>query len=81
MKKKDLVDLKNKSAKELAAKAQEISKSIVDIRLEMKLGKVNNVHSANAKRKELAKVLTIHRDQALTEKESSKATELKAKGN
>ncbi len=58
MKKKDLIDLKNKSQKDLAIKAKELRKSITELALELKLGKSKNVHETRHKRKEIAQVLT-----------------------
>lgn len=58
MKKKDLIDLKNKTEKELMSKADEARHSLVNTRLEMKLGRVKNVHEVKSKRKDLAQIMT-----------------------
>jgi len=59
MKKKDLIDIKNKSQKDLISRAKELQKSIIDSALEAKLGKTKNVHETRNKRKEMAQILTF----------------------
>lgn len=72
MKMKDLVELKNKDKKELERKIKEMEKSLVETRLELKLGKIKNVHEVNKKRKELAQALTILSLKALTDTKKKK---------
>lgn len=59
MKKKDLIDLKNKSQKDLETKVNELRKEVVTLALESKLEKVKNLHETRNKRKEIAQVLTF----------------------
>lgn len=59
MKKKDLIDLKNKSALDLRRKIKDIQLEMTNSILELKMGKVKNVHEANTKRKDLARALTF----------------------
>lgn len=68
MKKKDLVDLKNKNKTELKSKVADMRKVLVETGLELKLGRVKNVHEFNKKRKELAQTLTFLRTRELDEK-------------
>lgn len=59
MKKRDLTELKNKEVKDLKLKVQELRNSIVETRLELKLGRLSNAHSLMKTKKNLAQVLTI----------------------
>lgn len=59
MKKRDFNDLKNKSTKDLAKKVQDLKRELTEAILELKMGKTKNVHEANAKRKDIAKIKTL----------------------
>lgn len=59
MKKKELNELKAKSIAELTRKLTELQKEKVNTQLELKMGKLKNVHLIEQKRKEIAKIKTI----------------------
>lgn len=59
MKKKDFDQLKNKNIKDLEKYIAEGQKSLVMGKLELKMGKVKNVHLANQLKKDIAKAQTI----------------------
>ncbi len=59
MKKKELNELKAKSIAELTRKLTELQKEKVNTQLELKMGKLKNVHLIKQKRKEIAKIKTI----------------------
>lgn len=76
MKKKDRIELKSKPSKELIKKASDFKKSITELTLEQKLGKNKNVHEANNKRKDLARILTFLKVQQII---GSKNTQVEKK--
>lgn len=63
MKKKDLQDLRTKEVKELqsllAKKRQELAKMM----LELRSGKIKNVHAGKSLRKDMAQILTIMKEE------------------
>lgn len=67
MKKKNLIELKNKSSQELKTMSNDLQKKLTEIRFELKLGKLKNVHEANLKRREHAQVLTFLKLKELSE--------------
>ncbi|KKR78042.1 MAG: hypothetical protein UU23_C0004G0024 [Candidatus Curtissbacteria bacterium GW2011_GWA1_40_9] len=61
MKKRELINLKNKSLKDLISLVGDMKKTITESKLELKLSRVKNVHETNRKQKELAQILTFIR--------------------
>ncbi|OGD92531.1 50S ribosomal protein L29 [Candidatus Curtissbacteria bacterium RIFCSPHIGHO2_01_FULL_41_44] len=59
MKNKDLNELKNKSIENLKKIIADQEKEEKQTRLKLKIGKIKNVHLANQKRKDIAKIKTI----------------------
>ena len=59
MKKKDFSELKTKTAKELSDRLQTLRTEIVNANLELKMGRVKNVHEVIAKRRDAARILTL----------------------
>jgi len=59
MKKKDLNELKTKTNKDLAKKVIDLERELTAATLELKMGKVKNVHVVRSKKKDIAAILTI----------------------
>ena len=59
MKRKDLEELKIKSIYDLKKKIIDLEKEKVSANLELKMGKLKNVHQLMQKRKDIAQVKTI----------------------
>lgn len=59
MKKKDFEQLKQLSQEELKQKVEKIKEEALKIKMEIVQGKIKNVHGYLAKRKEIAKILTL----------------------
>ncbi|OGE08142.1 50S ribosomal protein L29 [Candidatus Curtissbacteria bacterium RIFCSPLOWO2_02_FULL_40_13b] len=59
MKKKDLMELKNKNIEEIQKKIDQLVSEIVVNKLELKMGKLKNVHLISKKKKDLARLETI----------------------
>lgn len=59
MKKKDLDELKNKGISDLKIEIKKLQKEAIDTLLELKIGKIKNVHAYNQKRKDIARVKTV----------------------
>lgn len=72
MKKKDLIELKNKSSQDLRKKAKDGQVELTNSILELKMGKTKNVHIGNSKRKDLARILTFLKMNTLKEQTESK---------
>lgn len=59
MKKKDLAELKTKSISQLTKMIADLEKEKVKVQLELKMGKIKNVHLVKMRRKEIAQAKTI----------------------
>lgn len=59
MKKKDLAELKTKSISQLTKMIADLEKEKVKVQLELKMGKIKNVHLVKIMRKEIAQAKTI----------------------
>ena len=59
MKKNDLNDLKKKTTKELTHMLKELNKKKLEVAIELKMGKVKNVHTRLNLKRDIAKVMTI----------------------
>ncbi len=59
MKKRELVDLRNKDLLELRKREKDARKELTQSIIELKMGKVKNVHDSNTKRKNIARILTF----------------------
>lgn len=68
MKKKDLQDIKTKSINDLKNKVSDLAKQKTNSLLELKMGKVKNVHAVKKIRKDIAQIKTIARLKFLMEK-------------
>lgn len=71
MKKKDLQDLKTKNVKDLRNKIADLEKQKTNSLLELKMGKVKNVHTVKKTKKDIAQAKTIARLKFLMEKNES----------
>lgn len=71
MKRKDLQDIKTKSVKDLKNKISDLEKQKTNSLLELKMGKVKNVHTVKKIKKDIAQVKTIARLKFLMEKNES----------
>lgn len=65
MKKNDIAKLKNRSAEELRKDAVEMREKLWELRREIAGGKVKNVRSRRALRRDLARVLTVANQKSL----------------
>ncbi len=61
MKKKDLDEIKTKSISQLEKRLEELEKEKTNNLLELKMGKIKNVHLVNQKKKDIARIKTILR--------------------
>lgn len=59
MKRKDLQELKTKSLKDLSSRIGQLQKQKITNLLELKMGKLKNVHSIKKIRKEIAQLKTF----------------------
>lgn len=59
MKKKDLEQLKKQDVKALKKKIADLKKEAANIKIDLSMGKVKNVHTLLQKKKEVAKTMTI----------------------
>lgn len=59
MKKKDLEQLKNQDIKALKNKIAELKREAANIKIDLSMGKVKNVHTLLQKKKDVAKIITI----------------------
>ncbi len=59
MKKREIAELKSKKIEELNAKMDQLKNEIVTNLLELKMGKLKNVHLINKKKKDVARLKTI----------------------
>ncbi|OGD85472.1 50S ribosomal protein L29 [Candidatus Curtissbacteria bacterium RBG_13_35_7] len=59
MKKQTFNELKAKTQKELNQKIADLEKEIINESLELKMGKVKNVHNVKNKKKDIAKIKTL----------------------
>ena len=53
------IELRKKDAKELAKTVQELRKKLSDLRFKFSSGKLKNVKEINSSKKEIARILTI----------------------
>jgi len=67
MKRKDLQDIKAKSMKDLKNKITDLEKQKVNNLLELKMGKIKNVHTVKKIKKDIAQAKTITRLKSLKE--------------
>lgn len=67
MKKKDIRDLKSVTIPDLNKKEKETKKELANIKMELKMSRVKNVHEYRAKRKDLARIMTIKKLLTFTE--------------
>lgn len=58
-----VAEIRKLPTKDLAAKSNELREEIVSLRRRISLGEVDNVRLARAKRKDLARVLTVLSEQ------------------
>lgn len=72
MRKKDLEELKNKNLKQLYQVIGEKKKELTNDQIELKMGKIKNVHKVNHQRKVIAKINTILRSRTAIELEKKK---------
>ncbi|MEK7580724.1 MAG: 50S ribosomal protein L29 [Patescibacteria group bacterium] len=61
MKKKDLKDLRTKNYLDLKKKETDARHGLTETRVQSKMGQVKNVHLANSKRKDIARIMTFLR--------------------
>ena len=59
MKKKDLMEFKSKNVEDIQKKIDQLIGEIVVNKLELKMGKLKNVHLVSKKKKDLASLKTI----------------------
>ena len=68
MKKQQLNEIKNKSIKDLKAQVKSIKKEIANLTMDLKLGKLKNLHAISAKRRDIAQTLTLVNEKLILEK-------------
>lgn len=73
MKKKELADLKIKSHEQLKKAVADLEKDKTGLQLELRQGKLKNLHAVKKKKKEIAQALTILRAKVLTEVSTKEA--------
>ncbi len=81
MKKRDLLELKNKSSQDLRKKVKDFQKELTNSIVELKMGKTKNVHTGNSKRKDIARILTflnLNTQNEKAKKEESKKPKIKS---
>lgn len=59
MKKKEFLELKTKSIEEIKKKIEELTHEIIANKLELRMGKVKDIHLINKKRKDFARLKTL----------------------
>ena len=64
MKKTELTKLKNQTPAELAKTLIEYREKLVQLRRDIESAKVKNVHSADALRKDIARIMTLMQNRA-----------------
>lgn len=74
MKKKELLEIKNKTIENLRLLLVEKKKAQVSMTMEQKLGKVKNVHSAHQIKKDIAEVKTILAEKMFAERVKNEET-------
>ncbi|MGH7195887.1 MAG: 50S ribosomal protein L29 [Candidatus Saccharimonadales bacterium] len=62
-----LADIRKQSTADLAKEATRLRQEIAETRRRLHLGEIDNVHVAKAKRKDLARVLTVLGEQLFKE--------------
>ena len=73
MKKKDLREFASKSTEEVAKKIAQLQKEKLETNLQIKMGKIKNVHLAGKIKKEIAKLSSIAQIKAkVSQKEAKK---------
>ncbi|MBI3341511.1 50S ribosomal protein L29 [Candidatus Curtissbacteria bacterium] len=68
MKKKDLNEIKTKSADQLKKNLADLKKEIASLRIDIGMGKGKNVHEMRAKRLSLAQISTVMNQKLALEK-------------
>lgn len=69
MKKKDLVDIRNKEIKDLKKLAEEKKLELAKTEVKIRSGEEKNVKKASKLRREIAQILTIIQEKELIEQE------------
>jgi len=72
MKRNDFEELKTKNISDLKKKIADLEKQEVNVKLELKMGKLKNVHLLNQKRKDIAQVKTILRQKLYAQEKEAK---------
>jgi len=72
MKKKDLQELKTKTSKELRGSIRALEKDLINAKLELKMGRIKNVHQVAQIKRNIAQSLTITRMKEILEEENQK---------
>ncbi len=67
MKKQQLNDIKNKSIKDLKGQVKNIKKEITTLTIDLKLGKLKNVHVISAKKRDIAQIFTLLNQKSVQE--------------
>lgn len=65
MKKKELIQLRKKSVKDLTVEAQKLREEISKAHIELAVGNVKNVRQVKNLRRDLAQILTILREKQI----------------
>lgn len=73
MKKQDLAKVKDQSKPELQTLVTQMTKELVELRLQFSLGKLKDVKAMSRKKNDIAQVKTIMREQALLKGTDSEA--------
>jgi len=77
MKTKAFNDLKSKDIETLVKNLGDLEKQIVNDFLELKMGKVQNVHATSNKKKDIARLKTLIKMKEITNKDKKATTETK----
>lgn len=72
MKKKELDEMKNKTIAELGKKLVDLSKQMIDSKIQLKAGKLKNVHQAGNLKKDIARIKSIIQIKSLIQTASKK---------
>lgn len=67
MKKNDLIELRKQPAKAIKAKVQELTKELVESRMQMARGELTNLKQVKNLKADIAKLKTILREQEIME--------------
>ena len=75
MKKQDLAKVKDQSKPELQTLVDQLTKELVELRMQFSLGKLKDVTAMSRKKNAIAQVKTILRERELETQSSGKVTE------